>query len=122
LRHTEILEEKISYYRLKISDIDAKSVYSNVISILNNVSETNIKLFPNPASSEVCISLESTLPLGQKPPFHLVITDLNGKVVLKTLLEKQQNTVFIGNLTEGLYFWEIKSQDEKEHGKLVIQR
>lgn len=62
----------INYYRLKQVDHDGKASYSNVISILNETTESNVMLYPNPTNDQINIvgsgditSIEIYNSLGQ---------------------------------------------------------
>lgn len=119
---SSLSEELLSFYRLKSMDFDGKYTFSGVISVLNQKAESKLKLYPNPAGNDVSLGFSNSEWAGQKNVWNIVITNLQGVKVLEMAIDKQQNSVFVGNLPEGLYLWEVKSENVKEFGKLMIQR
>ncbi len=80
----------VFYYRLKMVDIDGKSVYSNVVLIRKDEKSINgISIAPNPVVNGMA-NVRFTSSTGGT--VELRVVDLTGKVVLR-----QQNQIYEGN-------------------------
>jgi Secretion system C-terminal sorting domain/Lectin C-type domain len=88
------------FYRLQQIDLDGKFVYSETKYV--HFDGSLMQLSPNPASSSILIT--SVL---SGDPKELKIIDLNGKVVLKTKLLQQHQSISLAALTKGVYIAEI---------------
>ncbi|WP_026905149.1 T9SS type A sorting domain-containing protein [Pedobacter glucosidilyticus] len=109
-----------NYYRLKQVDFDGHSNYSNIISIALNEA-ASIKLFPNPATTEINMTLNASKPIQQ---FEVYISDILGNIVyeekgVKTLYDTSTYKINITNLKPGVYFIEIKYLDYYEKLKFI---
>lgn len=78
----------LSYYRLKINNINGNHNYSNVIAV-NNSTENNLLLYPNPANEQITIKHESA-----QPGAEISISDINGKTV-KVFIPNTQDMISI---------------------------
>ena len=72
-----------------------------------NYSQMHVNIFPNPATDYIQITSE--LPL-ENTLFKL--SDLNGKILLNTILHNGSNTINIKNIPSGLYFYSILSDKQ----------
>ena len=80
----------VFYYRLKMVDIDGKSVYSNVVLIRKDEKSINgISIAPNPVVNGMANIRFTSSTSGA---VELRVVDLTGKVVLR-----QQNQIYEGN-------------------------
>ena len=100
------------YYRLKQVDFDGKSVYSNVIAIQKKTKTPSVKVFPNPAFSE--IELFGILDNTQG-----IIYNEIGQVVKIINSLNAGNKIFIADLPQGLYVIELKNKAQLESVKSV---
>ncbi len=97
------------------------SISQNVVVCtgLNEWLNAELRLYPNPASDLVYISLSPHLLSGTT---HIEITDALGKLALKELLNKDVSTVKLDGLEHGIYFFRILFHDELiKTGKMVKQ-
>ena len=86
---------------------------------LNEWLNAELRLYPNPASDLVHVSLPPYLLSGTT---HIEITDAVGKLVLKELLNKDVSTVNLDGLDHGIYFFKVLFNDELiKTGKMVKQ-
>ncbi|WP_166437026.1 T9SS type A sorting domain-containing protein [Niastella caeni] len=98
------------YYRLKIVDIDGRYKQSAVRII--RVSEENtarsITVYPNPAVSDVRITLSST---WQDNPVNMQVFNANGQCVLQRTNTRpgQTETINVSNLTAGMYIVKVSN-------------
>ncbi|MEQ1798837.1 MAG: lectin-like protein [Lacibacter sp.] len=86
-------------YRLEQVDMDGKTVFSETKQV--RFDAFTFQLSPNPASSYIVITSKFNKPT------ELRIIDLNGKVVMRTLLQQQHQTISISALPGGMYIAEI---------------
>ena len=111
----------VSYYRLKIIGADRKVLFSS-IRMISMDGVTVIQLGPNPASSAVRLSIQSSE--RSQAVFRLV--DVNGNVVYRSayVLENGANqfTVPVANLMAGFYQAEIWVGSRKYNKHLLIRK
>lgn len=70
----------INYYRLKVTDMDGKTSYSNTIAILNKKTGLEVlSLSPNPVTADNNIILN--IASAQDDKVEIVVSDVNGKIV-----------------------------------------
>ena len=107
------------YYLARMSNY---MTYVNVVppnfttNVNNKVAENNITIYPNPANTILNIhsnSQPSTLNS------QLIITDLLGNEIYNETLNGIDNTISISTLSQGLYFYEIRSDNDIARGKFV---
>lgn len=104
--------EGIHYYYLKQVDADGTVTKSKTISIDNN-KESLITVFPNPAKDEIGI-MNYELPIA-----NVRIIDIFGREVLNESVSIQHPKFNIQNLSAGLYFIEVKTENGTMKGKFV---
>lgn len=100
-----------NYYRIRQVDLDGKSDYSRVITLLN---KTNLKtplLYPNPASQQVYIELPAS---GNWE--SVSIYNSNGQLEKSQALQSGQTliTLDVQALSTGLHTIELKSSGQKK--------
>lgn len=79
---------------------------------------SKINIFPNPASSQVTISLGSL-----QSEVEVAITDTTGKIVYKTKESERQNIkVNTTDFANGIYLVQIKAKDYVTTKKLVVNK
>jgi len=96
-------------------------IVSSCLGISDLQSKKEIKIYPNPAKNELILVFK--LP---EQDFLLIITDLNGKVLLFEKLENTfkglQKKIDISAIPEGLYILKLTNPDNTYHHKLIIRR
>ncbi len=83
-------------------------------STLNDLSTPAFKIFPNPASQFIYVT-------GHEPGSEFFITDLQNRLVLKSILSHGQNKICTAHLMPGIYFLNTWIQGSPVRNKLVIQ-
>lgn len=80
-----------SYYRLKFTDVEGRSEYSDIRSVLiDNNKSKDFLLFPNPNEGDmVFVQLDG---ISQNEKIAVSLTDVKGKIIYKT-----QNPTLTGN-------------------------
>lgn len=103
-------------YHLKFVDVDGKYCYSNVITLNNDIKESNI--YPNPATESIEVSI--FMPITK-----LVLIDGTGKIVKNLTTEWQNgNRIFsVKDLASGIYYLNfVTEKGESNSQKVSIQR
>jgi alpha-tubulin suppressor-like RCC1 family protein len=90
-----------TFYRIRQVDIDGKSSYSAVRTLLINPSGV-LSLYPNPAHNQLQVSV----PSGQQPG-QAQIRDVSGRLWMTTRLAPGNTTLDIHMLPAGLYVMEL---------------
>ena len=84
-----------------------------VYSIIVEPSTLGAKLWPNPASS----AMNLTLPkIGN---YEISILDIHGRSLIRSLLKGASTQINVENLPSGMYYIEVKSSSSKEILKLM---
>jgi uncharacterized repeat protein (TIGR01451 family) len=91
-----------NFYRLRQTDVDGRSSYSNIAKVNFNAAENNIVLYPNPASGMVYIS---NMPAGAKLYFMSSL----GQVLFTT----EKNAADISMLAPGTYYVRTDMKEAK---------
>lgn len=84
---------------------------------IRHVKETEMGIFPNPASSFFNIS-----KLDDTGKMNLEISDLAGKLVLQKTISRDNKEVNISGIDQGIYFVRIDAQTKSLVSKLVVLR
>jgi hypothetical protein len=79
------------------------------------IASNTISVYPNPASGAINVVTNN----GEAATIR--ITSMNGKMVLNQSVNQTENTVNISDLTSGIYFYEVNTQNAVSRGKLVVQ-
>ena len=90
------------------------SAYQGIGDIINN---ENIAIYPNPANEHFYIKINSNNNLTVN------VYSIVGKLVFKTIINKQLNEINIDNLSEGIYFVNIINEKTGNEitRKLIVQ-
>jgi hypothetical protein len=94
-----------NYYRIKITDINGKIIYSSKVAILNKENGFDIiSLMPNIVNTDMALNITS----AQKTKMNVVIADVTGKAVTKNVYSliagSNQFDINVANLSAGMYF------------------
>jgi len=93
-----------TYYRLKVTDVDGKITYSQVVAILNKDKAFElVSLMPNIVSDKTMLNVSSSIPTRMQ----IVVTDISGKVVnrqsVSLIAGSNQVPLSFGGLSAGSY-------------------
>jgi hypothetical protein len=77
---------------------------------------TELKLFPNPASSEIVLDFSYDVSWIGK---EINIYNANGNLVKKSIISTKTQKLLINNLSSGIYFIKAQNGDKKINKKLV---
>jgi hypothetical protein len=97
----------LAYYKLNLINEDGSSSYSNLVVINRTVVAPVItKLYPNPATTTLLVSLEGV----DAEVSTITIHDLSGKVVYTTETSDVATLLNINELNKGMYIVKVASQ------------
>jgi hypothetical protein len=86
-----------TFYRLKMIDIDQRSIYSQVIGVTNN-NKGSISIYPNPATAITYINTGNSL-LNTQATLH----DANGRLLQTVLITTNPQPISLQHLAKGVY-------------------
>lgn len=94
--------------------------FDNLITSISEPTSENItfSLYPNPASDIVTLNIDNM----NNTDLTLNIYNVTGTLVKSEMLKQNQQQINTGNLNNGIYMIEIKSEEWTEKQKLIIQR
>jgi hypothetical protein len=96
----------VNYYRIKQVSKSGTFVYSKIVAVDNHIEAGTVRLFPNPASDKLYV----TLPAVARK-HSLIITNSTGQIVYVNDLKNINNntvTIDIASWAPGTYFVQIK--------------
>ncbi len=89
-------------------------VISDVSDLAGN--EIQFGVFPNPASEAFTV-----LCAENTAGYSLIVSDLNGRVVLQKQINQQAELISVSNWQSGIYFVMLQSGNRKSQRKLVVE-
>jgi hypothetical protein len=99
--------------------VDNLSFDNLITSLSEQDSEKNtFSLYPNPATDNITLNLNKT----NNSDLTLNFYNVTGTLVRSKLIKSEQQKIDIGDLSNGIYFVEIKSINWTEKQKLIIQK
>lgn len=109
-----------NYYRLKQTDYNGQSSYSNIVSLefhLGHISVENVR--PNPTSGAVDFDFSSP----EETEIHYIITDVTGRVIVdeRKTVKAGRTTMATAIEAEGAGVYSLKVIEEK-HGFISVTR
>jgi hypothetical protein len=111
----------LSYYRLKINDLDGKSEYSKVVNLTAKVKGFTAKVYPNPLKDQATIELTTE----QKTDVTIELYDMIGRQVKRLKAENTEGVVTMPfdmkDLSSGTYFLKISNNTNVIQQKIVKQ-
>ena len=102
----KIISKNYSYYRLKQTDFDGKSTYSEAKYISCNSAENNLEIFPNPCNQNITVSFRNS-EFSEENVVSIV--DVLGKVLIERSSKSNSILFDLSNLASGIYFVQLKN-------------
>ena len=107
----------ISYYRLKQTDYDKTSTYSNIRAVrFDDLSSVGINVFPNPSKGAITVASREEIDLNL-----LKIVDVVGKEVNAQFEMENSHAVKLSGLVPGIYFLMYNDGNNKLGQKVVVE-
>ncbi|MDD4746746.1 MAG: T9SS type A sorting domain-containing protein, partial [Salinivirgaceae bacterium] len=105
-----------AYYRLKQTDFNGSTSYSDIVTVSNSHSDiNNIILFPNPSKGNVTV-------LGLDQSAQVSIYNTVGELILQRTIEPDSNTIDLSQHSNGIYFISIVANGELKNSKIIISK
>lgn len=106
-----------NYYRLKMLDYDGKIEYSEIIIVEIIDAKLVFQVYPNPVKDILNIQVQN---FDFTKEIQLNITNPLGEIVLQKTLNNPNEAVLVQNLNHGIYFLNLKSNNETITQKIFI--
>jgi hypothetical protein len=103
----------ISYYRIIQVDFDGTSSVSGPVQLINESTESQLKIYPNPAGSYVNILVSK--------PATVKIVAANGRVVINKQMNAGLNKLNIKDVKSGIYYVKVVMDDNVVVQKLIVK-
>lgn len=111
-----VYEKTLIYYH-KMNG-STMGTYYLISGLEDNIAVINAGIFPNPATSDFQLKLSETPPKGTV--FKLY--DALGRKTKEQSINEISNNIIRGNLSNGIYFWQLESESGViSKGKLVFE-
>lgn len=110
------LQDAITYYRLKMVDIDGKTSFSKVVSVTTGFVKNQLLMSPNPAINIVTVIHPKTSRASS-----VAVTTLDGRDILRQSVEAgaDKTNIDLSMLPAGIYLLNYVSPDDKKTLKFV---
>jgi uncharacterized repeat protein (TIGR01451 family) len=97
--------------------VDTNTITTTVMSTagVNDPDEKGFVMYPNPASSNIAISMQNM------DRAEVQLTDVLGKTVMKTTIDATMQSVDVSSLKTGIYFVTLNADGRKYTQKLLIK-
>ena len=105
--------EGTHYYRLKMVDIDGTFTYSPV-RMVKVAADISLKAYPNPARQFITIR-------GLQGDGTLELITMDGKTVYRTTTVNTSTTIYLNNITNGIYIIRYTYRGQVQQLKIVKQ-
>ncbi len=108
-----------NYYRLKQMDIDGRFTYSNIVSVLFDVINSSVQVFPNPTSNELNIDLGEI-----QQNITVKVLDNFGALAFTKMYKNSQHIKLdedFSALSAGIYFIEVSNNENISHTEKLIK-
>lgn len=112
-----------SYYRLKQTDFDGTSKYSNIVSVnFKKGSEVVFTVYPNPNRGEFTVDFNG---IENNHEVIIELVDINGKVIYKNSIYSQEHSnsvkiIPLEKISSGIYFCNLKVEGIVYTSKVIV--
>lgn len=85
---------------------------------INDIPKSSVQLYPNPAKNTVTVFFPQLI--NQNTRF--TIYDMNGRIIKSDFLTEKQQTVFINEIADGVYLFEVSTEGKRYKTRFAIVR
>ena len=112
---------EISYYRLKMIDLDESYKYSPICSVTNNNDiNGDLVIYPNPTNGSITVDFNHT---SYSQPDAYSIMDITGKIIEVNAIKNDNSvTIDLSSLQPGMYLLEVIKGNQKSVKKITLQK
>lgn len=112
----------INYYRLKQTDYDGTSTYSDIRSVNHQKYDPSLKIYPNPSEGKFAIAISGV----EHGSYNLQVLDASGRLVyqeeLKDLKSDKKNIFNLNlSLESGSYIIQLMNKNTRLNEKILIR-
>lgn len=108
------------YYRLRQTDFNGNYKYFGPISVSVENTPSEINVYPNPTSGKFTVYGLRFIPMNiGSNNYALEIYDISGEKIFNQTIDRKQETVNL-NVPNGIYFLNVKTENESFTKKIVI--
>ena len=111
----------VIHYRLKQTDIDGRSTYSNIVSLAIDNSNSFVMLYPNPVKNKISL----TINVSQKEKMLWQLVDNTGRTVKRGMYDLSAGStavsIDIPGLSSGIYFMQLNGTTLQKIIKVIKQ-
>lgn len=93
-------------------------VQINIINTVHSIGNTNVTVYPNPATDQLTISINDK----QSDYLQLLISDPLGRIIKSEIIKNMETTVDIKELHTGLYFIKIMDGDLLYYSQSILKK
>lgn len=110
------LEPEYTKFRLRITDIDGKIIYSQILNTTNSdCNSSKTKFYPNPATHSFTVT-------GLTTNDQISVYNTEGRLMLLQRVNNgNQFTIDISKFSKGLYYLQVNGQRERYSGTFIKQ-
>ena len=105
----------VNYYRLKLVALDGSFSYSSVRIIHDTLNSLVISIYPNPVQTGILYISSSANAES------LQITDISGRVILKSVIHGFLNTIPLDRIAKGVYFVQVQTDAGMKVSKILVR-
>ena len=110
--------EGVSYYRLMQTDKDGKFSLSQIERVVIAESTFTASASPNPTSDIVQLKISGQINKN----LNYLLTDMNGKVLMKATISNSVTPINLSNLSQGMYILKIGDGEKIVQSFKIIRR
>jgi len=108
----------VNFYRIKQTDFDGKSAYSEIKAVKMSPGETGFTMFPNPVTSGENLQV---VPINSADEYTVVILSANGQKFSDYTANGSSSVAIDESLPKGVYYVFVSMKTEKHIEKIVVQ-
>jgi len=101
----------------KLMKIGSNGEVTSIINLGKSINQSVIKIFPNPTTNEISISLVQTEQQIKK----VSIIDLQGKKIIQKQINAKQTKLDVSNLSKGIYILEGSTNTGKRFSRKFVK-
>ncbi len=105
-----------AYYRLKQVDFDNKYTYSNIVSLEKTKEKGNLKIYPNPLSSQSFLTVD--VSENNQNQANITVFEANGRLIYQNTEGGGSIKIPVNDWAKGLYLIRLTTND----GKTVVSK
>jgi hypothetical protein len=108
------MDQHTVHYRIKIVDFDARISYSVIVTLTKD-EQAEIKLWPNPAQTNIQLQIPAHLLNA-----NLVLTDVTGRIHYSNNALKNLQTIDVADLNAGIYLLQLMDGNGVKYSQRIV--